>query len=89
MSKFDESFKEPWMFSNGHLMLSGKYTKDEALSIFKDYDGDEHLGLDDLKKDRVRFGFTPKDIEDFEDLDVSCWYSGASGKGSKEVWYVE
>ena len=88
MSKFDEAFEEPFYFSHGHLMLSGKYTKSEALERFKDYDGDDSLVIEQVKADKVRFGYPPEYVEDAE-KGVSTWYSGASGKGSKDVWYLD
>ncbi len=88
MSKFDEAFKEPFWFSHGYLLITGKISREEALEAFKDYDGDLDIELDRVKSDRVRFGFPPEGIEDREDLGA-CWYSGATGKGSQPVWFLD
>ena len=68
-------------------MLSGEYLKEEALAIFKEYECDDSLTIDQIKEDRVRFGLPPEDIEDAE-TGEPIWYSGARGKGSKKVWYI-
>jgi len=88
VSKFDEAFEEPFKFSHGHLLITGKISKEEALDAFKDYDDDQDIELDRIKSDRVRFGFPPEGIEDREYL-CACWYSGASGKGSQPVWVLD
>ena len=88
MSKFDEAFETPFWFSHGHLMITGKISRQEALEAFKHYEDDLDIHLDQVKSDRVRFGFCPEGVEDREDLGA-CWYSGAAGKGSQPVWYLD
>lgn len=86
MSKFDEAFSEPMSCSNGAYLISGEYTREEAAKAFSDYI-DEEVSPEALERDRVRFGFPPESVEDGQDLGA-CWYTGASGKGSKEVWMI-
>ena len=86
MSKFDRDFSEPMSMSNGQYCLTGGYTREEAAKAFSDY-VDEEVSPEALERDRVRFGFPPDSVEDGQDLG-SCWYTGASGKGSKEVWII-
>ena len=86
ISKFDETFSEPMCMSNGTYVISGSFTREEAAKAFSDY-VDEEVNPEALDKGRVRFGFPPDDVEDGQDLGA-CWYTGASGKGSKVVWVL-
>ena len=87
MSKFDEYFSEPQYFSNGTYVITGELDRvDAALQI--SLKSGEEVDPNKLERDRVRYGFAPEYVEDYQDLGA-CWYSGASGKGSKEVWVYE
>ena len=85
MSKFNEYFKEVQLFSDGTLVISGEYSQKKAAKKFSIYTG-EDISMNQLHVDVVRFGFPPSCIEDYDREDGSCWYTGASGKGSKLVW---
>ena len=87
MSSFACAFSEPFWFTNGSYMLSGSYTKDEALEIFAEGLGDD---IDDEAMNRgwVRFGYPPENIEDREGLPKSCWFTCKQSKGAKEVWCI-
>jgi hypothetical protein len=87
MSKFDEYFMKAQSFNNDTYVITGNLERvDAALQI--SLETCEEVNPNDLKRDRVRFGFAPQCVEDHEDLGA-CWYSGASGKGSKEVWVYD
>jgi len=86
MTKFDEAFSEPMSMSNNSYVLSGAFTREEAAKAFGEYI-DYSVRPEALEQDRVRFGYPPEDVADGEDLGA-CWYTGASGKGSKEVWVL-
>ncbi len=83
--KFDEFFKEPILFTNGHYVVSGEYTKEQAKQLFEKETGDI-ITMDNISKNKVRFGFPPDDIEQEPYERKAIWYSGACGKGSKDVW---
>lgn len=92
MAKFEEFFKEPQEFSNQTYVISGELSREEAalkISMFLEREGhsDEPLSPDNLIKDRVKFGFAPEHVVDLQG--ELCWYSGANGRGSKEVWVYE
>jgi hypothetical protein len=86
ISKFDDAFSEPMSMSNDSYVLSGSFTREEAAKCFSDYI-DYHVRPEALEVDRVRFGFPPANVADGEDLGA-CWYTGAKGKGTKEVWVL-
>jgi len=83
MSKFDEYFREPQYFSNGAYVLSGAITRNQAAELLAEY-VDEEVNPESLESSRVRFGFPPDSVEGWQD--GACWYTGATGKGSKPVW---
>ena len=86
MSKFDEFFSEAQVFTNGAYVISGKLDRsDAALQISAQ--ACEVVDPDRLERDRVRFSYAPEHVEDYQDLGL-CWWTGASGKGSKEVWVL-
>lgn len=82
-SKFDEYFSEVADFTAGLLVISGKLTKEQAASEFSEY-LDEEVSIESISSDRVRYGFAPEHVEDYQG--EACWYTGASGKGSMPVW---
>ena len=91
MSKFEEYFSEAQSFNNGTYVIDGSLDRvDAALKISLEIG--EEVDPDNLERDRVRYGFAygfaPEYVEDYQDL-CACWYTGASGKGSKEVWVLE
>jgi len=87
MSKFSEYFSEAQAFNNGTFVIDGSLDEvDAALKI--SIKACEPVSPSELQRDRVRFGFAPEFVEDYQDLGA-CWYTGASGKGSKAVWVYE
>ncbi|WP_415912485.1 hypothetical protein [Neptuniibacter sp. QD37_11] len=89
MSKFDEFFAQPQCFSDGRWVLSGKIPKAEAATLLSEAlmeagEIDEPLSPEDLETSRARYGFAPEYVEEMQG--ELCWYTGASGKGSQEVW---
>jgi hypothetical protein len=87
VSKFDEYFSEPQSFNNGMLVISADIDPVDAALMISSEVG-EIVNPEDLEPERVRFGFAPEWVEDYQDLGA-CWYTGASGKGSKAVWVYE
>ena len=88
MGKFEDTFDEPNYFSDSTYVLSREYSAEEAAIRFSDYIGEE-ISPDQLRKDRVRFGYPPEHVEGHDELGA-CWYTGAgSGKGTKPVWVCE
>ncbi len=85
--KFKEYFSEPQYFSDGTYVVSGEFSREEAAKLFADELGDEVLP-EDLKEDRVRFGYPPEFVVDCDSLDGAIWYTGAAGIGSKPVWVI-
>ena len=84
MSAFDKYFSEPQLFNNGEYVISGQYDRvDAALKI--GYAIDEIVNPENLRSERVRFGYAPEFVDEHTELGA-CWYTGASGKGSKAVW---
>jgi hypothetical protein len=83
---FKEDFAEPQYFSERMIVISAEqYSKEEAVEIINEYCCEE-IVPGDLYEDRVRYGFTPESV----DIDSPhCWWTGASGKGSKRVWVYE
>lgn len=84
---FKEFFKTPQGLTGGMYALDSKYTEKEALELFEKECGQVFKEWQ-LKKDRVRFGFPPEDVEDRDDFDGPIWYTGAEGKGSREIWVI-
>ena len=86
MGKFKEEFNEPVQFSDNTLVIDGEISAEVAATAFSLYTGEE-VKAEDLKKDSVRYGFAPENVEDM--AGQSCWYTGGrEGKGSKAVWTV-
>ena len=91
LSKFEQAFSEPNCFSDGSWVISGSYSREEASEIMTSYmldmgDIDEPIDSDELKEDRVRYGFAPENVENMQG--EACWYTGATGNGSKKVWVL-
>lgn len=84
---FKEFFKTPQGLSGGMYALDSAYSEKEALELFEK-ECCEVFKKDQLIKDRVRFGFPPHDVEDREDFEGPIWYTGATGKGSKEIYLI-
>lgn len=90
MGKFEQDFSEPQLFTEGMIVISAlQYSRKEAAKEINDYYGKNsypQCRARDLRADRIRYGFTPGNV----DVDKkTCWYTGASGKGSKPVWVYE
>ena len=75
LSAFDYAFSEPFRFSDGSLVITGDIDRAEAARVIAEY-------LKDLEGDE--FNIEPEYVEDMQG--ESCWYSGATGRGSKAVW---
>lgn len=89
MSKFEEYFSEAQSFNNDTYVIDGSLDRvDAALQISIKICEGVKVNPENLQRDRVRFGFAPEFVEDYQDLGA-CWYTGATGKGSKEVWVYE
>ena len=87
MSKFKEYFSEPQAFNNGTYVIDADIDPVDAALMIGSEVG-EVVNPEDLQPDRVRFGFAPEYVEDYQDLGA-CWYTGAHGKSSKAVWVYE
>lgn len=84
MGKFEEDFRMPVSFSDGTLVVSGYISKEDASIAFSQYTG-EHIFIDDIESDFIRFGFAPDYVEDGNG--EAMWYTGAGNtRGSKPVW---
>jgi hypothetical protein len=83
--KFDDYFAEPQYFTHGSYVVSGEYSREDAARLIAEETG-EDVAPEDLKEDRVRFGFPPEDVIDCDPADGPIWYTGAYGHGSKAVW---
>ena len=87
MEDFKSRFKEPVYFSDGSYVLSGEYSIEEAAVFFSEALGEE-IKQSDIKKDFVRFGILPEDVDHRDEVGRS-WYTGAKdGRGSKAVWVI-
>lgn len=84
MGKFENYFGEPHLFTGGIYVIGGWLSRIEAAQAIND-DYDTEIEPEQLERDRIRYGFAPSDVEDHDEISP-CWYTGASGKGSKEVW---
>lgn len=92
MSTFAATFREPFPFSDGSVVLSREHypTREEAAAEFAAYQDEDAVDPVRLVEDRVRFRFPGE--EDDLDWDASTrpqWFTGASGRGSKPVWVLE
>ena len=84
MGKFEQTFDEPVSFSDGTYVISGYLSREEAAKEFSEYFGEE-VKPENVRPERVRFGFAPENIEDRGG--EACWYTGAgNSKGTKPVW---
>lgn len=85
--KFEEFFGEPQHMSNGDYAIDGTMTREEAAVEIGDYLS-MTIKPEQLKLDRVRFGFPGEDVENYEDFEGRpCWYGGAgNGTGTKPIW---
>jgi hypothetical protein len=86
--KFSDYFNEPQHFTDESCVISGEYSREKAAELIAEEMGDEVLP-EDLKEDRVRFGFPPESVVDCYHADGAIWYTGASGVGSKSVWVLK
>jgi hypothetical protein len=83
--KYADYFAEPQCFSEGEIVLSIHYTREQAHEIIQDYYGIK-FPIDQLKRETVRFSYPPEYlIGDYEPKE-NIWWLGATGKGIKAVW---
>lgn len=86
MCKFSEYFSEPQYFTDGSYVINGEMDRAQAALEISAAIG-EPVTPEQLKQERVRFGFAPEFVEDRNDFDGPTWYTGAgNGKGTKPVW---
>ncbi|UCE67350.1 MAG: hypothetical protein JSU85_04865 [Candidatus Zixiibacteriota bacterium] len=85
MTKYDEFLEEPQILTDNSVIFHGSLTGEECVKQAKSSLGIE-IDPDNLVVDRIRYGFPPEDVEERDIFDGPCWYTGASGKGSKKVW---
>lgn len=86
--KFDEYFAEPRHFTNDTYVVSGEYSREDAATLMAEAADEPDVTPDDLREDRVRFGFPSEDVMDCYHADGPIWYTGAGGRGSKPVWVL-
>jgi hypothetical protein len=92
ISVFNQTFNEPLDFPGSEYYISAElYSEEEAVKVFNDYfkNGydafEKEFTIKDIQQDRVRW-CCQYDYEDGESR--CCWWTGATGKGSKPVWFV-
>jgi hypothetical protein len=75
----------PLHLSDYSVIVRGDISREEAADRISNELG-EDVKPEDLGVERIRYGYPPEDVE--WDGDGCCWYTGASGHGSKKVWIL-
>ena len=84
---FQKFFSYAKILSDGSMAIDADHTKKQFINSIE-YEHNLTCKEESIFIDYVKYGFPPDYVQNRDDFEGSCWYTGANGKCSKKIWRV-